>query len=364
MSAITPFRVEIPQADLDDLHERLDRVRWPDELPGVGWDLGIPLSRVRELAAYWREKFDWRAQEAALNAYPQYTTEIDGQNVHFLHVRSASPGALPLVLTHGWPGSVLEFLDVIEPLSADFHLVIPSIPGFGFSGPTREKGWDIHRIARAWAVLMERLGYQRYGAHGGDWGSGISRALGAVAPGRVVGVHLTYLVTPPPPGADEPALSAADLARLAKIKQLQARQPAYQALHATRPQTIAYALTDSPVGLLAWIAEKFTEWTDPRSVITPDQILADVSVYWFTATAGSSARLANESPRGKVPCPVPVGVVVLPYDITQSVRPLAELDYDIAAWTEFERGGHFSGLEVPGPLAADIRDFFRKLQAD
>jgi pimeloyl-ACP methyl ester carboxylesterase len=360
MSAITPFRVAIPQADLDDLHARLDRVRWPDELPGVGWDLGIPLARVRELASYWRERFDWRAQEAALNQYPQFTTEIDGQNVHFLHVRSASPAALPLILTHGWPGSVLEFLDVIGPLSAEFHLVIPSIPGFGFSGPTLSKGWDIHRTARAWAVLMERLGYERYGAHGGDWGSGISRALGATAPDHVVGVHLTYLVTPP--GASEESLSAGDQARLSRVRQLQARQPAYQALHATRPQTISYALTDSPTGLLAWIAEKFTEWADPRSAITLDQILADVSIYWFTATAGSSARLANESPRGKVPCPVPVGVVVLPHDILQSVRPLAELDYDIVHWTEFDRGGHFAGLEVPGLLAADISDFFGKLQ--
>jgi pimeloyl-ACP methyl ester carboxylesterase len=361
MSAITPFRAEIPQADLDDLHDRLDRVRWPDELPGTGWDLGIPLERVRELATYWRETFDWRAQEAALNQYPQYTTEIDGQNVHFLHVRSANPDAGPLILTHGWPGSVLEFLDMIGPLSADFHLVIPSIPGFGFSGPTTSEGWDIHRIARAWAVLMDRLGYQRYGAHGGDWGSSISRALGAVAPEHVTGVHLTYLVTPAP-GAGEPPLSPGDQARLAKIKQLQARQPAYQAMHATRPQTISYALTDSPVGLLAWIGEKFTEWADPRSVITLDQILADVSIYWFTATAGSSARLANETPRGKVPCPVPVAVVVLPHDILQSVRPLAEQDYDIVRWTEFDRGGHFAGLEVPDLLAADISDFFGQLQ--
>jgi pimeloyl-ACP methyl ester carboxylesterase len=361
MSTITPFRIEIPQADLDDLHGRLDRVRWPDELPGVGWDLGIPLERVRELTTYWRDSFDWRAQEDALNRYPQYTTEIDGQNVHFLHIRSADPDALPLILTHGWPGSVLEFVDMIEELSADFHLVIPSIPGFGFSGPTRSKGWDIHRIARAWAVLMERLGYERYGAHGGDWGSGISRALGAAEPSRVVGVHTTYLVTPPPAG-QEPPLTEDDQARLAKIKQLQARQPAYQALHATRPQTISYALTDSPVGLLAWMAEKFTEWVDPRSTITLDQILADVSIYWFTATAGSSARLASETPRGRVSCPVPIGVAVLPYDIIQSVRPLAEQDHDIVHWTEFDRGGHFSGLEVPDLLAADIRDFFRKLR--
>jgi pimeloyl-ACP methyl ester carboxylesterase len=360
MSAITPFRVEIPQADLDDLHDRLDRVRWPDELPGVGWDLGIPLDRMHELAACWRDKFDWRAHEAVLNQFPQFTTEIDGQNIHYLHIRSASPSALPLILTHGWPGSVLEFLDVIEPLSAHFDLVIPSIPGFGFSGPTSSKGWDIYRIARAWAVLMDRLGYQRYGAHGGDWGSGISRALGAIAPAHVIGVHTTYLVTPPA-GDSGPALSASDQARVAKIRQLQAHQPAYQALHATRPQTISYALTDSPAGLLAWIGEKFTEWADPRSTITDDQILADVSIYWLTATAGSSARLAHESPRGKVPCPVPIGVVVLPYDILQSVRPLAEQDYDIVRWTEFDRGGHFSGLEVPGLLAADIRDFFGQL---
>jgi epoxide hydrolase len=292
------FRAEIPQADLDDLHDRLDRVRWPDELPGVGWDLGIPLDRMRELATYRRGKIDWRAQEAALNRYPQYTTEVDGQNVHFLHVRPVNPDALPLVLTHGWPGSVLEFLDVIEPLSADFHQVIPSIPGFGFSGPTHSKGWDIHRIARAWAVLMERLGYQRYGAHGGDRGSGISRALGAVAPAHVVGVHLTYLVTPLPPGAGEPSLSPGDQACLAKITQLQARQPAYQALHATRPQTISYALTDSPAGLLAWIAEKFTEWADPRSAITLDQILADVST---TSSTGPSSTAADTSPDWKSP---------------------------------------------------------------
>jgi pimeloyl-ACP methyl ester carboxylesterase len=255
-----------------------------------------------------------------------------------LHVRSANPAALPLILTHGWPGSVLEFLDVIGPLSTEFHLVIPSIPGFGFSGPTFVKGLG-HPPDRA-----------RVGCPDGP----------AAAPEHVVGVHLTYLVTPPGPGED--SLSDGDQARLAKVRQLQTRQPACQALHATRPQTISYALTDSPTGQLAWIAEKLAEWADPRSVITLDQILADVSIYWFTATAGSSARLANESPRGKVPCPVPVGVVVLPYDILQSVRPLAEQDYDIVHWTEFDRGGHFAGLEIPDLLAADISDCFGKFQ--
>jgi epoxide hydrolase len=316
---------------------------------------------MRELCDDWVSGFDWRAQEAAINAIPQFTTEIDGQRIHFFHVRSATSDALPLILTHGWPGSVLEFLDVIGPLSKDFHLVIPSIPGFGLSGPTHEKGWDQVRVARAWAELMHRLGYERYGAQGGDWGSGISRALGGIAPERVVGVHITYLPTPPAPdGAVE--LSAEDHERAERTKRFAAARPGYQVLQATRPQTISYALTDSPVGQLAWIAEKFTEWTDPRSAISADQILADVSLYWLTATAGSSARLTKETGiGGRVDCPVPVGMVVLPYDILLSVRPLAERMYDIVHWTEFERGGHFAALEVPDLFVSDVRAFFEKL---
>jgi epoxide hydrolase len=360
---IKPFRVDIPQADLDDLADRLARTRWPDELPDAGWDYGIPLDRVRELAGYWHQKYDWREHEAALNTLPQYTTEIDGQNVHFIHTRSAEPDALPIILTHGWPGSVVEFLDVIGPLSERFHLVIPSIPGFGFSGPTRERGWDIHRVARAWAELMRRLGYERYGAQGGDFGSGVSRALGAVAPDNVVGVHVTYLPMPPPPGLTA-NLSEEDTARLERIKQLIAQRPGYQVLQGTRPQTLSYALTDSPVGQLAWIAEKFAEWTDPESTVSVDRILSDVMLYWLTGTAGSSARLTKETARsGPPPCPVPMGVAVFAHDITLAIRPHAEHVYPITHWSEFDRGGHFAPMEVPDLFAEDVRVFFDKLTA-
>jgi pimeloyl-ACP methyl ester carboxylesterase len=356
MNDIHPFRIHVPQADLDDLADRLSRTRWPDELPGAGWDYGIPLARVRELAERWRTGYDWRAHEAALNAYPQFVTEIDGQRVHFLHVRSANPDALPLVLLHGWPGSVLEFLDMIEPLTGRFHLVIPSIPGFGFSGPTGERGWDLRRIAGAFAELMTRLGYPRFGAHGGDWGSGVARALGAVAPDRVVGVHVNYLPTPGP----ATGLSAPDRERVERMAAFAANRPGYQVLQATRPQTISYALTDSPVGQLAWIAEKFTEWVDPASTISDDVLLTDVSIYWFTRTAGSSARLAKEAGQG-VRCPVPMGVAVLPHDIVLAVRPLAGRGHDIRHWSELPRGGHFAALEVPGDLAADVIAFFDSL---
>ncbi len=355
---IKPFRIDIAQADLDDLADRLSRTRWPNEVADAGWDYGFPLARLKELAEHWRTRYDWREHEARLNELPHFTTEIDGQNIHFVHVRSAKPDALALILTHGWPGSFLEFLDVIEPLSRDFHLVIPSIPGYGFSGPTHERGWDAVRIARAWAELMRRLGYERYGAQGGDFGAGISLALGAVAPERVVGVHVNYLPTRPVPDADI-QLSATDEARLDKVRQLMANRPPYQALQALTPQTIGYALTDSPIGQLVWIAERFAHWTDPRSQISDDRMLTNISLYWLTATAASSARLHHDVPRGRpVPCQVPVGVAVFAHDITQSVRPLAERLYDIRHWSEFERGGHFAAMEVPDLLAEDVRDFF------
>ncbi|MGX1548967.1 epoxide hydrolase family protein [Streptomyces adustus] len=354
---IKPFRIDIPQTDLDDLADRLSRTRWPNEVADAGWDYGFPLTRLKELAEYWRTGYDWRAHEAELNALPHFTTEIDGQNIHFVHVRSANPDALALVLTHGWPGSFLEFLDVIEPLARDFHLVIPSIPGYGFSGPTHERGWDVVRVARAWAELMHRLGYQRYGAQGGDFGSGISTTLGAVAPEHVVGVHVNYLPTRPDPDADI-ELSATDEARLDRIRQLMANRPPYQALQATTPQTLGYALTDSPVGQLAWIAERFAQWTDPRAPISDERMLTDVSLYWLTATAASSARLHRDTARGTAPCPVPVGVAVFAHDITQPVRPLAERLYDIRHWSEFDRGSHFAAMETPELLAEDIREFF------
>jgi epoxide hydrolase len=353
---ITPFRIDIPQADLDDLNDRLSRTRWPNEVADAGWDYGFPLARLKELAEYWRTGYDWREHEAALNDLPHFTTEIDGQNIHFVHVRSSKPDALALILTHGWPGSFLEFLDVIEPLSRDFHLVIPSIPGFGFSGPTHERGWDVVRVARAWAELMRRLGYERYGAQGGDFGAGISIALGAVAPEHVVGVHVNYLPTRPDPDVE---VSEADEARLDTVRRLMANRPPYQALQALTPQTIGYALTDSPVGQLVWIAERFAQWTDPATPVSADRMLTDISLYWLTATAASSGRFHHETPRGSLqPCRVPLGVAVFAHDITQSVRPLAERLYDIRHWSEFERGGHFAAMEVPELLAGDVRDFF------
>jgi pimeloyl-ACP methyl ester carboxylesterase len=276
-------------------------------------------------------------------------------------VRSTEPAALPLILTHGWPGSIVEFLDVIGPLSEEFHLVIPSIPGFGFSGPTRQRGWDIHRVARAWAELMHRLGYDRFGAQGGDFGSSISRALGAAAPDRVVGVHLNYLPMVPPADG-ETGLSEKDRGRIGRIKRFLAQRPGYQVLQATKPQTPAYALTDSPVGQLAWIAERFDEWTDPRSEIAIDRLLTNVMLYWLTGTAGSSARLSRESTRGSLPCPPPVGVAVFPHDIILPVRAFAEQAYPITHWTEFDRGGHFAPLEVPDLFADDVRAFFRNLR--
>ncbi|MEV0460332.1 epoxide hydrolase family protein [Catellatospora methionotrophica] len=358
---ITPFRIDIPQADLDDLADRLARTRWPDEVPDAAGEYGFPLARLKELAEYWRTGYDWRTHEAALNELPHYTTEIDGQNIHFVHVRSANPDALALILTHGWPGSFLEFLDVIEPLSRDFHLVIPSIPGYGFSGPTRERGWDAVRVARAWAELMRRLGYERYGAQGGDLGAGISMMLGAVAPEQVVGVHVNYLPTRPDPAV---AVSTTDEARLDKVRALITNRPPYQALTALTPQTIGYALTDSPVGQLVWIAERFAQWTDPATPVSDDRMLTDISLYWLTATAASAGRLHHDTPRGgPLTCRVPLGVAVFAHDITQSVRPLAERLYDVRHWSEFDRGGHFAAMEAPDLLAGDVREFFQTLSA-
>ena len=380
---IRPFRIEIPQARLDDLHTRLDLTRWPDELPGVGWEYGTPLSYVRDLAAYWRSGYDWRKHEAALNEIPQSVTEIDGTGVHFLHARSPEPDALPLLLTHGWPGSVVEFLDVIGPLSdprahggdpADaFHLVIPSLPGFGFSGPTRERGWNVARIARAWAELMRRLGYERYGAQGGDWGAVISPELGRVAPDAVVGVHVNAAsagFTPfgPLSAEDEAALSDRERERLAQ-QQFGRDQLGYAAIQSTRPQTLAYGLTDSPVGQLAWIIEKFHEWTNPsvelpEDAVDRDRLLTNVMLYWLTGTAGSAARLYYESAStwGGPPrrSEVPTGVANFAAD--RAVRVIAERSNSVVHWAEFDRGGHFAALEAPDLLTGDVREFFRPLR--
>jgi epoxide hydrolase len=360
---IRPYRIEIPQSQLDDLHERLDRTRWPDELPGVGAAYGAPLTDVRDLADRWRHDYDWRRHEAALNELPQFTTTIDGQNVHFIHVRSSDRNALPLILTHGWPGSIVEFLDVIEPLSESFHLVIPSIPGFGFSGPTTETGWSNVRVARAWAELMGRLGYDRYGAQGGDIGALVSPDLARHAPDRVVGVHVNAASVGfiPLGPADEDGLSEAERARLARIQHFMAEEWGYNQLQSTRPQTLAYALTDSPVGQLAWIAEKFAAWS--AEPIDPDRLLTNVMLYWLTGTANSSSRIYYENLHAwALPenSGVPTGVAVFAEDV--AIRRYAEEANTIVHWSEFDRGGHFAAIEAPDLLVADVRAFFEKIR--
>ncbi|SCG67889.1 epoxide hydrolase family protein [Micromonospora coxensis] len=379
---ITPFRIDIAQDRLDDLRDRLARTRWPAPLPGDGWDTGVPTGWLRELTEHWRTGYDWRAAEAQLNAYPQFTTTIDGQRIHFLHVRSPEPDAFPLVLTHGWPGSVVEFLDLIGPLtdpvahggdrSDAFHLVIPSLPGFGFSGPTADGGWDTDRIARAWAELMRRLGYHRYGAHGGDIGAAVSPQLGRVAPDRVAGVHVNGGPgLPPLPLAEEELADLSDVERdrVRRIEAFMQEEFGYIAIQSTRPQTLAYGLTDSPVGQLAWLMDKFREWTHPREVL-PDQIidrdrlLTNAMIYWLTGTAGSAAYVGyvQEAAWGAVKpnSGVPTAAIVFAHDV--GIRRYAETENTITRWVDVDRGGHFAALEEPELLTADLREFFRDLR--
>jgi len=380
---IEEFRINIPQASLDDLAERLEKTRWPSVLPGAAWQRGVPVEYLRGLADYWREGFDWRAQERRLNAYPQYITEIDGQRIHFLHVKSPEPNATPLLLLHGWPGSFVEFLHVIGPLSDPrthggdptqaFDLVIPSLPGFGFSGPVAEPGWGSRRIASALAELMRRLGYQRYGAQGGDFGAFVAPDLGRVDPDHVIGVHVNAATMGFIPFGDVPedemaTFSAVEKERLQRLANFMADGNGYFQIQATRPQTIAYALTDSPAGQLAWIVEKFKEWTNsghklPEDAIARDEILTDVSIYWFTGTAGSSANTVYyegmHSGEWPTPSRVPTGVAVFAEDI--AIRRYAEQLYNIEHWSDFASGGHFAALEAPDLLVADVRAFFAAL---
>ena len=369
---VRPYRAEIPQADLDDLQVRLGRVRWPDELRRVEWSYGVPLDYVRELVDYWRTSFDWREHEASLNAHPQLLTTIDGQQVHFLHVRSPEPDALPLICTHGWPMSVFEYLDLIGPLSdprahggdpADaFHVVIPSLPGVAFSGPTTDLSWDTHRIARAWVELMSRLGYERYGAHGNDAGSQISPEVGRYDVERVVGVHVTQLFSFPSGDPAEFAdLSDEDMAALKFLEQFTAGGGlAYNAYQSAQPQTLAYALQDSPAGWLAWVTQLFQRSVDP------DFILVNASAYWLTNTIGSSIRRyyedAHAEQRPSEPTTTPTGVAIFANDF-QSIRRFADRDHaNIVSWNRYDRGSHFSPHDAPDLLLDDIRQFFRALR--
>ena len=373
MTEIRPFRVDIPQAELDDLADRLRRTRRPDELPDAGDDYGVPAGRVDELTAYWRDTFDWRVFESRLNAYPQFTTEIDGQDIHFLHVRSRRTDATPLILTHGWPGSIVEYLDVIAPLTEPddpetpaFHLVIPSLPGYGFSGPTRSRGWNRHRTARASAELMRRLGYDQYGAVGNDAGSMISPELGRIAPDHVIGVHVTQLFSfPSGDPAEFAGLSDDDQAALQRLQWFYENKFSFNQLHSQQPQTLAYALADSPAGLLAWQSQLFGEDLDAEFVVS------QVAIYWLTGTAGSAIRFyyedahAAEHPEG--PTTVPTGLAMFAGDF-QSIRRFAERDHSaIVRWTSYGGsgedgvGGHYAAHEAPGVLVGDIREFFARL---
>jgi len=379
-----PFLIDVSDADLDDLHDRLAHTRWPDDLPGVEWSRGVPLGYLRQLAEYWRTGYDWRKHEAELNRLPQFTTTIDGQNVHFLHVRSPEPDATPLMLIHGWPGSVVEFLDVIGPLSDPrahgtdpndaFHLVIPSLPGHGFSQPLSESGWTRKRIAKAFAELMRRLGYGRYGIQGGDEGAFIAPDMGRTDPAHILGIHVNAFVTIPSLAQVLMGLvffTKSERQRFARFKHFRDEMMGYMQIQSTRPKTLAYGLTDSPAGQLAWIVEKFKEWTDPaaplpENAVDRERLLTNVSVHWFNRTAGSSANQyyealhdADEKKR-KPRNTVPTGVAI---SLTQDVaiRRWAERDNNIVHWSELERGGHFAALEVPELLVGDVRDFFRRL---
>jgi len=383
--AITPFRVEIADEELDDVRRRLASARWPEPEPVSDWSQGVPVDWLRDLCAYWQDGYDWRRCEAQLNALPQFKTEIDGLGIHFIHVPSPSPDALPLVLTHGWPGSVLEFLDVIGPLAdpaahggdaADaFHVVCPSLPGYGFSDQPSEAGWGIDRIADAWATLMARLGYDRYGAQGGDWGAAVSTAIGQRDPDHVAGIHLNLAMVGPDPDTMND-LTEFEQRSLAYMGEMAEWELGYAAEQSTRPQTLGYGLVDSPVGQCAWITEKYWAWTDhdgdPTTALSRDQMLDNVMVYWLTKSAASSARLYWETaltrPSGRSrivsgTTTTPTGISIFPRELVRPSRRWCEKRYtDIRFYEQVDRGGHFASWEEPELFVDQVRRAFRRMR--
>jgi pimeloyl-ACP methyl ester carboxylesterase len=366
--SVKPFTIDVPEDVLTDLRARLARTRFPNEIDGIGWEQGTPLGYLRELVAYWLDGYDWRVHEARINRHEQATVEVDGQRIHFLHVRSPHEGATPLVLSHGWPGSIVEFLDVIGPLTdppdpADaFHLVVPSLPGYGFSGPTSTRGWTPRRVGEAFGTVMDQLGYERYGVQGGDWGSFVSCNMADLRPDRVLGLHVNFMTVPAPKGeqAAEPTETAA---------RFSGTGTGYQQIQGTKPQTIGYLLDDSPAGLAGWIVEKFRDWSDcdgdVEKSFTKDQLLTNVMLYWVTQTATSAARLYWEMRQAGIasvpqaPVTVPTGVANFPAELGRSSREHAARRYNIVHWTEHDRGGHFAAMEVPDLFVDDVRAFFR-----
>ncbi|MEZ0049835.1 pimeloyl-ACP methyl ester carboxylesterase [Mycobacterium sp. MAA66] len=372
MTAVIPFRIAVSEGVVDDLRRRLANTRWPEAECVDDWSQGIPLSYTRALAEYWADGYDWRAREAALNRFDQFTTEIDGLDIHFIHQRSPHPEALPLIITHGWPGSIAEFHKIIEPLTDPtahggraehaFHVVCPSLPGFGFSGKPTSSGWNVERIARAWDVLMLRLGYRRYGAQGGDWGAAVTAQMGRNV-GHCAAIHTNMPIARPPAGVTE--FSADELQSIAAMREHRRHGTGYSKQQSTRPQTVGYGLVDSPVAQLAWIVEKFWAWTDcdghPENVLSRDELLDNVMIYWVTATGASSARLYWESMAafgsgGRIE--LPTGVASFPKEIGRPPRSWCEAGYHITRWTTMPRGGHFAALEQPELLVDDMRAFF------
>jgi epoxide hydrolase len=376
--AVERFEIRVEDAVLDDLRSRLARTRFPDQIDGTGWEYGIPTDYLRELVEHWLDRYDWRAQEARLNELEHFRTRIDGQSIHFVHARSAQPDALPLLLTHGWPGSIVEFLDVIPRLTDPeahgggatdaFHVVAPSLPGYGFSEPTRTAGWDPWRIARAFVELMGRLGYSRYGAQGGDWGSQVATRIGALDADHCLAIHLNMAVAEPP--AEKVPLTDEDKADLTAMQQFVREETGYAIEQSTKPQTVGAGLNDSPAGLLAWIVEKLCTWSDcdgdPENVFTRDQMITNVMTYWVTQSITSSARLYWElqhtGERAPERVEVPTGIARYPKEVIRFPRPWVEQRYNVTHWADMPHGGHFAAMEQPELFVDDVRTFFRTVR--
>jgi pimeloyl-ACP methyl ester carboxylesterase len=371
MAELKQFRIDVPTEVLDDLHARLAQTRWPEAECVDDWSQGIPLGYTQELAAYWADGYDWRSRQAALNRFDQFTTEIDGLDIHFIHQRSPHADALPLVITHGWPGSIAEFQKVIEPLvnppsgraEDAFHVVCPSLPGYGFSGKPSKTGWGVGKIAEAWETLMLSLGYDRYGAQGGDWGAAVTTQIGRNR-GHCIAIHLNMPIARPAAGSGGD-LTVDEQQALAAYAEHRQWGTGYSKQQSTRPQTLGYGLVDSPVGQLAWIVEKFWAWTDcdghPENAVSRDELLDNVMLYWITGSGASSARLYWESfnsfiTDGRVE--LPTGVAAFPKEILRTPRRWCEAAYNITHWTTMPRGGHFAAFEQPDLFVDDVRAFF------
>ena len=378
-AAPEPFEIHVDDAVLDDLRARLDATRWPDEVDGAGWEMGSNLAYMKELAAYWRDGYDWREQERRLNALPQFKAEVDGLGIHFVHIEGKGPDPFPLIVSHGWPGSFFEMHKIAGPLTdpaahggdpADaFHLVVPSLIGYGFSDASRAAGMTTHRMAELFGSLMtDTLGYGRFGAQGGDWGAAVTASLAEHYPANVAGIHLNLVIGRMARLAGETASPEAEAYR-AEMARWVRDESAYSIMQGTRPQTLAYGLNDSPVGLAGWIVEKWRAWSDCGGDVersyTKDELLTNVMVYWVTQTINSSVRLYREN-RGEFGragrIETPTAVAMFPKDISHPPRSLVEQGYNVQRWTEMPRGGHFAAMEEPGLLVDDVRAFFRTLR--